>query len=120
MVRMDKSMTDVVWRDCHRADADAIALDDGGRLDKHSILEALAGHFGFPGYFGFNWDAAYDLLLDELQPDKGELLWRFSLRAGSGINQTDLESWCQLMDDLCAYARSRGRKLQIEMQRELA
>lgn len=33
-------------------------------IGKANLLEFLASAFGFPGYFGFNWDALEDCLSD--------------------------------------------------------
>ena len=94
-------------------DHPVISLDADGRLDKATLLQALSCAFSFPDYFGENWDAAYDLLLDQVDQLVEPALWRFSVAKGALVNQADLADWVQLMTDLCAYAASRELELRV-------
>lgn len=94
-------------------DHPVISLDTDGRLDKATLLQALSCAFSFPDYFGENWDAAYDLLLDQVDQLVEPALWRFSVAKGALVNQADLADWVQLMTDLCAYAASRELELRV-------
>jgi RNAse (barnase) inhibitor barstar len=39
-------------------------IDIGNTLNKTQLLERFAGTLKFPDYFGYNWDALYDVLCD--------------------------------------------------------
>jgi len=95
-----------------------ITLDENGKLNKQTILNSLKSVFHFPDYFGDNWDAAYDLLLDHVDQLKGPATWRFSIDKTSHVNETDLSDWAQLMTDLQSYAASQGVELQVVMLRD--
>ena len=100
------------------APADAVCLACDGRVDRETILACLATHFQFPDYFGNNWDALYDLLLDRVDALAVDTGWRFS--SGSAV-QTDPEaitSFLQLMQDLVDYASDQGFRLQVEFYLE--
>ena len=103
----------ITWQSRDQLDQPAIALDADNRLDKASILQALRESFNFPDYFGENWDAAYDLLLDEVEQLAEPALWRFSIEDQAEVNEADLVDWLQLMADVCAYAESRGHGVRV-------
>ena len=103
----------ITWQPRHQLDQPAVALDANGRLNKSILLQALCGAFNFPDYFGENWDAAYDLLLDEVEQLAEPALWRFSIDGTTEVNAADLAAWLQLMADVCAYAESRGHGVQV-------
>jgi RNAse (barnase) inhibitor barstar len=94
-----------------------ITLDKNGRLNKQTIMSSLNEAFSFPDYFGDNWDAAYDLLLDYVDALSGPATWRFSINKTSEVNEADLATWAQLMTDLQSYAASQGMELQVVIQR---
>lgn len=95
-----------------------IMLDENGTLNKQTMLNSLKSAFDFPDYFGDNWDAAYDLLLDYVDALEGPAIWRFSIDKTSHVNETDLSDWAQLMTDLQSYAASQGVELQVVMLRD--
>lgn len=107
----------IVWIHDMQPDPGVIVLDKGGRLDKQTLLGNLAVAFDFPDYFGENWDAAYDLLLDHVDTLQGASIWRFSISHGVLVDENDLTTWAGLMDDVCAYAESQGQALQVEVYR---
>ena len=103
----------IIWQHKDQLDQPAIALDIHGKLDKATVLQALREAFRFPDYFGDNWDAAYDLLLDQVDKMTEPALWRFSIEGTSEVDEADLGDWLQLMTDVCAYAESRELRLQV-------
>ena len=103
----------ITWQPRHQLDQPAIALDADNRLDKSTIMQALRKSFNFPDYFGENWDAAYDLLLDEVDQLIEPALWRFSIDGAAEVNEAELAAWIQLMEDVCAYAGSREHGVQV-------
>jgi len=105
----------IIWRHSAQPDQQAIPLDENGKLDKETVLNRLKESLNFPDYFGDNWDAAYDLLLDHVDRLEGSVIWRFSIGTASEVNETDLADWIQLMTDLCTYAESRGLQLGVEI-----
>jgi len=105
----------ITWRPRGQLDQPAIALDAGNKLNKSTLLRALSESFRFPDYFGGNWDAAYDLLLDEVDQLTAPALWRFSIDGAVEVDRADLADWIQLMADLCAYADSREHGLRVEI-----
>jgi hypothetical protein len=97
------------------APANAINLARDGNLDQQSILASLQVHFHFPDYFGGNFDAAYDLLLDIVDTLKKPTVWRFCTGVQPNIDKDALACWQQLMQDLLHYAGSKGQMLQVEL-----
>ncbi|WP_150302893.1 barstar family protein [Pseudomonas saliphila] len=103
----------ITWQPRDQLEQPAIALDADHRLDKATILQALREAFSFPDYFGENWDAAYDLLLDEVDQLAEPALWRFSIDGAAEVNEADLAAWLQLMADVCAYADSHQHGVRV-------
>lgn len=69
--------------------------------DKSSILQALSDTFHFPDYFGHNWDAAFDCLLDVLdQHESIDILVK--LPASTKLDKEALIMLRQLMQDAVA------------------
>jgi RNAse (barnase) inhibitor barstar len=66
--------------------------------DKNAFLNAVAGALEFPEYFGHNWDAFYDCLVD-LKTDEGDgtLL---VLREASGFARAAPEEFAAAIDTL--------------------
>lgn len=66
--------------------------------DKNAFLNAIAKALHFPAYFGHNWDAFYDCLLD-LKHDEGAgtLL---VLRDASGFARAEPEEFAAAVDTL--------------------
>ena len=66
--------------------------------DKNGFLNAIAKALQFPDYFGHNWDAFYDCLLDLKHDDgAGTLL---VLRDASGFARTEPEEFAAAVDTL--------------------
>jgi len=110
----------ITWQQSRQIDPRAILLDENGTLNKQTVLNSLREAFNFPDYFGNNWDAAYDMLLDHVDQLDDSAIWRFSLVRASEVDEADLATWVQLMIDICKYAESRGSQLQIEIQSKSA
>lgn len=69
--------------------------------DQSSILQALSDSFHFPDYFGHNWDAAYDCLLDALdQHESIDILVK--LPASTKLDKEALAMLRRLMQDAVA------------------
>jgi len=86
--------------------------------DKNAFLNALAKALQFPEYFGHNWDAFYDCLLD-LEPGPGGTL--LVLRDGSGFARADPEEFAAAMDtlaDAADYWKGEGRALLVVVELE--
>ena len=116
MSKQDDKSSVITWQHSDQLDSRAIPLDKDGKLNKKTVLSRLREFFNFPDYFGNNWDAAYDLLLDQVDQLEGPVLWLFSIDDKSEVDETDLEVWGQLMKDLCAYAEPLGVQLRVIVQ----
>lgn len=97
------------------APADAMCLAQGRTINRQSILDCLQVQFQFPAYFGQNFDAAYDLLLDVVDTLEEPTLWRFCTGSLPEIHEDALDCWQHLMQDLMHYAREKGARLQVEL-----
>ncbi len=113
---MQTSPASITWQHCDQPDENAIALNEGGKLTREIILRRLSESFHFPDYFGNNWDAAYDLLLDCADKLEGAAIWQFSIVGASEVNEDALADWVRLMADVCKYAESRGLQLRVVIQ----
>ena len=69
-----------------------------GARDKNAFLNAVAKALVFPDYFGHNWDAFYDCLVD-LEHDKGEGLLVL-LRDASGFARAEPDEFAAAVDAL--------------------
>jgi RNAse (barnase) inhibitor barstar len=69
-----------------------------GARDKNAFLNAVAKALVFPEYFGHNWDAFYDCLVD-LEHDKGEGLL-VVLRDASGFARAEPDEFAAAVDAL--------------------
>lgn len=70
-------------------------------VDKVSILQTMSNAFHFPDYFGHNWDAAFDCLLDALEEyEKVDILVK--LPVSTQLNEEALAMLRQLMQDAVA------------------
>jgi RNAse (barnase) inhibitor barstar len=69
-----------------------------GARDKNAFLTAVAKALVFPDYFGHNWDAFYDCLVD-LEHDKGEGLLVL-LRDASGFARAEPDEFAAAVDAL--------------------
>ncbi|WP_423187623.1 barstar family protein [Alishewanella sp. d11] len=97
------------------APADVISLTANSSVNRESILNSLQTSFQFPDYFGGNFDAAYDLLLDQVDTLKQATVWRFSIDSKAAVDEQALACWQQLMEDLIDYASVKGIELDVEL-----
>lgn len=97
------------------APADAVCLASDGRVDRETMLACLATHFQFPVYYGDNWDAAYDLLLDKVDALSVDTVWRFNSGPAVQKDPDAITSFLQLMQDIIDYASDQGIRLQVEL-----
>jgi RNAse (barnase) inhibitor barstar len=83
------------WRFVH--------LDTSTAADKSGFLDRASAAFGFPGYFGRNWDAFADSLSD-VRSDPGTLvLWE----GWSAFAGTDEQQFAVALDIMRERAESR-------------
>ena len=86
--------------------------------DKNAFLNALAKALQFPEYFGHNWDALYDCLLD-LEPASGGTL--LVLRDASGYARAEPEEFAAAVDalaDAADYWKGVGRAFLVVVELE--
>jgi len=80
-------------------------------VGKEQILHALSEAFEFPDYFGFNWDAAFDCLLDAIDAG-GNRDILISLAADTTIDDDAMKMLRQLFSDVLN-AQPEGKRLRI-------
>jgi RNAse (barnase) inhibitor barstar len=80
--------------------------------DKNTFLNTLAGALQFPAYFGHNWDAFYDCLVEFAHSEsEGTLL---VLREASGFARAEPEEFAAAVDtlsDAADYWKDEGKAL---------
>ncbi|HEY5930316.1 MAG TPA: barstar family protein [Burkholderiales bacterium] len=69
-----------------------------GARDRNAFLKSAAKSLRFPEYFGHNWDAFYDCLID-LEHEKGEGILVL-LREASGFARAEPEEFAAAVDTL--------------------
>ena len=89
--------------------------------DKKGFLNAMASALRFPDYFGHNWDAFYDCLLDLKHEDgDGTLL---VLQDASGFARAAPEEFAAAVDtltDAAQYWKDEARVLLVVVELETA
>jgi RNAse (barnase) inhibitor barstar len=87
--------------------------------DKNGFLNAIARALRFPAYFGHNWDAFYDCLLDlKLDEGTGTLL---VLRDASGFARAEPEEFAAAMatlTDAADYWKAENKMLLVVVELE--
>ena len=90
-----------------------------GARDKNAFLAAIAKALQFPDYFGHNWDAFYDCLLDLPHGDgSGTLL---VLRDASGFARAEPEEFAAAaaaMQDAADYWKGENKALLVAVELE--
>ena len=87
--------------------------------DKNAFLNALAKALQFPEYFGHNWDAFYDCLLDLEHGQNGTLL---VLRDASGFARAEQDEFAAAVDtlaDAADYWKGEGTALLVVFELEV-
>ena len=90
-----------------------------GVRDKNAFLKTAAKSLRFPDYFGHNWDAFYDCLI-ELEHDKGEGILVL-LREASAFARTDQEEFAAAIDtlqDAAEFWEEDGKMLLVVVELE--
>lgn len=103
---VDKLLTSGVFKIAHSdipKHSDTITLDSNAVLDKASIMQALMSAFQFPEYFGDNWDAAYDCLLDWAMQRKEATDIYFSISENVQVIEQDFLTFTQMLQDVCDF-----------------
>jgi RNAse (barnase) inhibitor barstar len=81
--------------------------------DKKAFLNAVAQALRFPDYFGHNWDAFYDCLIELAHGDGGTLLL---LREASNFARTEPEEFAAAvaaLRDAADYWKEKGKVLTV-------
>ena len=90
-----------------------------GSRDKNAFLKAIAMALQFPAYFGHNWDALYDCLLDLKHGDAdGRLL---VLRNASGFARGKPEEFAAAtaaLQDAAEYWQGKHKSLAVVVELE--
>jgi len=84
--------------------------------DKNAFLNALAKALQFPDYFGHNWDAFYDCLLDLEHDRNGTLL---VLNDASGFARAEQDEFAAAVDtlaDAADYWKGEGKALLVVVE----
>lgn len=76
-------------------------LDQNGVLDKQTLFDSLVRAFSFPDYFGYNWDAVFDCLLDCLEQCDYFTDIYFSVSENAQVIEDDFLTFTQLLQDVC-------------------
>jgi len=74
--------------------------------DKEALFSFLADELQFPEYFGKNWDALYDCLVN-LSPERQKRVILLHVRP-LGLNNEDLETYFNLLFDAIAFLRTNS------------
>lgn len=73
------------------------------KLSKEDLLQAFKDEFEFPDYFGMNWDALYDCLLNAYWlEDKEVFLFHDNLLPK--LSRQDFKAYLQILNDVLANA----------------
>lgn len=76
---------------------------------KAELLDALAAAFGFPAYFGRNWDALLDCLrsLPDEKPAKGYVLAVRNSEAFLSASPKDLEDFADIAGEARSFLKDK-------------
>ena len=75
----------------------------GPFVDKEALFSFLADELKFPDYFGKNWDALYDCLVD-LNPERQRKVILLHMNP-LGLNNQDTETYFTLLFDVIEFSR---------------
>ena len=100
--------TDAVVREVARESGlEVFAIDLEGKKDKQSLLDEMARALGFPKWFGGNWDALEDCLLDLSWSKAGG--WVLIFKNFAGLPPDDLGVLMDVLGSTAEYWAGRGR-----------
>lgn len=85
-----------------------ILLTEGGKLSKEFIFKAIKNKFNFPDYFGNNWDAVYDLMIDYIDGLIQAETVCFLVSDDAEIDEEELNKFISVLDDVVEYANDQG------------
>jgi len=75
----------------------AVRVDESAISNKNALLHALNRACGFPDYFGFNWDALFDSLVDfSWRPAKGYVLL---YKNPEQLDKSDLRNFFDIVEE---------------------
>lgn len=98
-LRADAAAAGVAWID----------LDLTGVHDKAALLQRIARVFGFPPYFGANWDALADALQDVPADAMGRVVWISGAADASRDLGAEWAVLVEILEETAIYARERER-----------
>ncbi len=86
-----------------------VPLDLSGCADKVALMRAFAAAFGFPEWFGHNWDALADCLGDlAWLPAEGYVLGLQNVQALRDADPADYATLIAVLEGACEDWRERG------------
>jgi RNAse (barnase) inhibitor barstar len=86
-----------------------IPLDLSGCSDKAGLMRAFAAAFGFPDWFGHNWDALADCLGDlDWLPAEGYVLGLRNVQRLRAADPADYATLIAVLEGVCEDWRERG------------
>jgi len=96
-------------RTCETSLLRYFVIDIGDALSKAQLLERFSEALKFPDYFGYNWDALYDVLCDrEWFGDSGVVL---HLKHTASFEKLAADDWltlCAILEETINYWRRSG------------
>lgn len=82
-------------------------LKDAGT--KQGFLKAIAGVFRFPDYFGENWDALADCLIDLAWcKSKGYVILIENAEGFTATSPQEMSTACNIMEDAASHWKEQG------------
>ncbi|MEI7967839.1 MAG: barstar family protein [Betaproteobacteria bacterium] len=84
-----------------------------GPADKAQLLQAFARSFGFPAWFGDNWDALEEALGDLTPPSAGLVLRLSGLEGLDAMDAGTVQALLELLDDVARDWAGRGDLLVV-------
>lgn len=79
--------------------------------DKAAFMSASAQALAFPSYFGQNWDAFYDCIVDLQQPGPVSVLIFDDLSGFARTEPEEFDAALGALSDAAAFWREHGRRL---------
>lgn len=93
-------------------------LGQDGVLNKATILANLADTLDFPDWFGHNWDAAFDCLLDWAEQHAPQPTLYFLVHPGGAVEETDLVTFCDVLQDVVEQQMQLGKPIRFYLARD--
>ena len=99
---------------CEASSLRYFVIDIANTHNKAQLLERFAETLKFPEYFGYNWDALYDVLCDrEWFDDNGVVLHLKHTDHFKKLAADDWHTLCAVLEEAIGYWRSTGLPLWV-------